>query len=151
MSLRQGTSADLSEIASLIRGLAEYEQLAHEIEWTDDTLHEGIFGAGSPAQVTLAIDDDTGTVAGFALWFQTFSTFRGDRGIWLEDLFVRPEFRGRGFGLELLTHLRSRTNGRVEWMVLDWNEPSIQFYEALGADPVDGWSRFRWLPNPQAE
>ncbi len=151
MSLRQGTPADLSEIASLIRGLAEYEQLAHEVEWTEDTLREGIFGSDSPVQVTLVIDDDTGTIAGFALWFQTFSTFRGDRGIWLEDLYVRPEFRGRGFGLELLTHLRSRTSGRVEWMVLDWNEPSIRFYEALGATPVDGWSRFRWLPNPDAK
>jgi GNAT superfamily N-acetyltransferase len=147
MSLRAATPADLPEIASLIRGLAEYEQLAHEVEWDEATLFEGIFGDGSPVQVTLAVDDDSGVVAGFALWFPTFSTFRGDRGIWLEDLFVRPEFRGKGFGLALLNDLRQRTRGRVEWMVLDWNEPSIKFYESLGATPVPGWSRFRWLPS----
>ncbi|MEA3021002.1 MAG: hypothetical protein QOI47_2526, partial [Actinomycetota bacterium] len=74
----------------------------------------------------------------------TFSTFLGVPGIWLEDLFVRPHLRGRGFGLGLLQTLRSMTGGRVEWAVLDWNEPSIQFYEALGARPVEGWTRYRW-------
>jgi GNAT superfamily N-acetyltransferase len=145
MSLRDATPDDLHHIAALIRGLAEYEQLAHEVVWTEDSLREGVFGEGSPVRVTLAIDDVSAAVAGFALWFPTFSTFRGDRGIWLEDLFVRPEHRGKGFGLELLNDLRTRTEGRVEWMVLDWNEPSIRFYESLGAETVPGWSRFRWL------
>ncbi len=145
MSLRDATPDDLHSIAALIRGLAEYEQLAHEVVWTEDSLRDGMFGEGSPVRVTLAIDDVNGSVAGFALWFPTFSTFRGDRGIWLEDLFVRPEHRGMGFGLALLNDLRTRTAGRVEWMVLDWNEPSIRFYESLGAETVPGWSRFRWL------
>jgi GNAT superfamily N-acetyltransferase len=145
MSLRLATPDDLPEIAALIRGLAEYERLAHEVTWDEERLATGIFGHGSPVTVTLAIDDATGAVAGFALWFQTFSTFRGDRGIWLEDLFVRPEYRGQGFGLALLNDLRARTPGRVEWMVLDWNEPSIAFYESLGATPVPGWTRFRWV------
>ena len=145
MTLRDATVEDSQVIGELIRGLAEYEKLAHEVVWTADELREGIFGAGSTTRVTLAIDDATGIVAGFALWFPTFSTFLAVRGIWLEDLFVRPEFRGRGFGLELLQDLRSRTQGRVEWMVLDWNEPSIKFYESLGARPVAEWTRFRWM------
>ena len=85
-----------------------------------------------------------GEVAGFALYFTTFSTFRGDPGIWLEDLFVRPAFRKQGLGLALLQRLRDMTAGRVEWAVLDWNEPSIGFYQSLGARPVEGWTRYRW-------
>jgi GNAT superfamily N-acetyltransferase len=79
-----------------------------------------------------------------ALWFRTFSTFLGVPGIWLEDLFVRPAFRGRGLGRALLEDLFERSPGRVEWAVLDWNEPSIAFYRSLGAEPVDGWTRYRW-------
>ena len=81
---------------------------------------------------------------GFALWYRTFSTFLGRPGIWLEDLFVREEHRSRGYGRALLDALRSRTDGRVEWAVLDWNEPSIEFYQRLGARPVEGWTRYRW-------
>jgi GNAT superfamily N-acetyltransferase len=92
--------------------------------------------------VLLAEDDRA--IAGLALWFPTFSTFLGRPGIWLEDLFVRPPFRGRGHGLALLQELRSMTDGRVEWAVLDWNEPSIRFYESLGARAVHGWTRYRW-------
>lgn len=147
MILREATPNDISSIAELIRGLAEYEELAHEVVWDEASLSEGIFGEGSPVHVTLLIDEPSDTVAGFALWFQTFSTFRGDRGIWLEDLFVKPEHRGKGYGQALLKDLRDRTNGRVEWMVLDWNDPSIRFYESLGATTVPGWSRFRWLPS----
>ena len=84
-------------------------------------------------------------MAGFALWFRTFSTFLGRPGIWLEDLFVRPSSRGRGHGRALLDALRELTDGRVEWAVLDWNESSIAFYESLGARPVPGWTRYRWL------
>jgi GNAT superfamily N-acetyltransferase len=86
-------------------------------------------------------------MAGFALWFRTFSTFLGRSGIWLEDLFVRPEHRGRGLGKELITHLRTLTTGRVEWAVLDWNDPAIGFYQGLGAAPLDGWTTYRWSPS----
>lgn len=146
MSLRDATKDDLPIIGALIKGLAEYEHLADEVTWTEESLGASLFGSESSTRVTLAVDDESGEVAGLALWFPTFSTFRGDHGIWLEDLFVRPEFRGKGYGLALLQDLRARTNGRVEWMVLDWNEPSIKFYESLGAEVVPGWSRFRWLP-----
>lgn len=81
-----------------------------------------------------------------ALWFRTFSTWLGTSGIWLEDLFVRPEHRRHGYGLALLERLRTMTEGRVEWTVLDWNAPSIEFYRSLGAEPVEGWTRYRWLP-----
>jgi GNAT superfamily N-acetyltransferase len=104
-----------------------------------------LFSPGAVASVLIASPDDTpDAVAGMALWFPTFSTFLGTPGIWLEDLFVRPAFRGRGFGLALLQALRAMTDGRVEWAVLDWNEPSIRFYESLGARPVEGWTRYRW-------
>ncbi len=81
-----------------------------------------------------------------AMYFVTFSTWLGRPGLWLEDLFVRPEFRGEGLGRALLDAVRARTDGRVEWAVLDWNEPAIGFYRSLGAEPVEGWTRYRWLP-----
>ena len=83
-----------------------------------------------------------------ALWFPTFSTFLGRPGIWLEDLFVRPAHRGDGYGKALLTTLMAMSPGRVEWTVLDWNQPSIDFYHSLGAEPVDGWTRYRWVAPP---
>ena len=150
MTLRDATIEDLEIIGALIKGLAEYEKLSHEVVWTTDDLGAALFGPGSTTHVTLAIDDAAGAVAGMALWYPTFSTFRGDRGIWLEDLFVVPSFRGRGYGMELLNSLRARTKGRVEWVVLDWNEPSIKLYESLGAKPVPGWTRFRWLTEDEA-
>ena len=144
MTIRPATADDLPEIAALIHDLAIYEKLEHEIEWTGAAdLGETLFGP-SPAANVLMAETATGDVAGFALWFTTYSTFLGRRGIWLEDLFVRPEFRGGGFGKELLTTLMTMTDGRVEWAVLDWNEPSIAFYRSLGAEPVDGWTRYRW-------
>lgn len=145
MSIRSANVDDIETIGELIIGLAEYEELADEVVWTLPQLREQLFGPDSVCNVDLAIDDATDAVAGFALWYPTFSTFLGSSGIWLEDLFVKPEFRGGGHGLALLQTLRSRTSGRVEWSVLDWNEPSIRFYESLGAKPVDGWTRYRWL------
>ncbi len=145
MTLRDATAADVEIIGQLIEGLAEYEGLAHEVAWTVDDLRRQLFSGSSSTRVTLAVHDATGEVAGFALWFPTFSTFRGDHGIWLEDLFVKPQFRGNGYGQQLLAFLRASTTGRVEWMVLDWNEPSIAFYDALGATPVPGWTRYRWV------
>lgn len=145
MAIRDAVAADLAEIAALIRELAEYEELAHEIEWhADEHLAEHLFGPEPVARVLIAETDD-GAVAGMALWFPTFSTFLGRPGIWLEDLFVRPALRQRGFGRDLIGALRERTDGRVEWAVLDWNEPSIAFYRSLGARPVEGWTRYRWV------
>jgi GNAT superfamily N-acetyltransferase len=119
-----------------------------------DVVRRHLFGDEPVASVTLATADTDadgdrdgeGPVVGFALWFRTFSTFLGRPGIWLEDLFVRPEHRGKGYGAALLRDLRSRTDGRVEWAVLDWNRSAIEFYDALGARPVDGWTIYRWLP-----
>ena len=143
MPIRDARPDDLDEICALIRELAIYEKLEHEVVLDVATVAGHLFGTDPVAHVVMAETDD-GTVAGFALWYRTFSTFLGRPGIWLEDLFVRPEHRGAGFGRALLDALRSRTDGRVEWAVLDWNEPSIAFYQRLGARPVEGWTRYRW-------
>lgn len=143
MSIRRAVRSDLAVVGALIKGLADYERLAHEVVWTPAQLEASLFDEGV-ATVELAIDDRNDSVAGMALWYPTYSTFLGQSGIWLEDLFVLPEARGQGLGLALLQHLRSLTRGRIEWNVLDWNELSIAFYDALGARPVDGWTRYRW-------
>jgi GNAT superfamily N-acetyltransferase len=144
MALRPATIDDLDEIIALINDLAEYERAPEEVVLDRDVLARHLFGDDPAAGVTLAIDDDSAEVAGFALYFRTFSTWLGRPGLWLEDLFVRPEHRGKGYGLALLQHLRTLTDGRIEWAVLDWNTPSIEFYDALGAHPVPGWTRYRW-------
>lgn len=143
MPVRPATEDDFDDICALVRELADYERLAHEVAFDADTMRAHLFGADPAASVLMATTDD-GTVAGFALWFRTFSTFLGVPGIWLEDLFVRPEHRAHGHGKALLTTLRSMTEGRVEWAVLDWNERSIACYRELGATPVEGWTRYRW-------
>jgi GNAT superfamily N-acetyltransferase len=143
VTIRPAQPDDLGEICALIRELADYEELAHEVVLVEDEVGQWLFSDERVAHVLIAATDD-GAVAGMALWFPTFSTFLGKPGIWLEDLFVRPAFRGQGHGLALLQALRSMTDGRVEWNVLDWNEPSIRFYESLGARPVEGWTRYRW-------
>jgi GNAT superfamily N-acetyltransferase len=152
MPIRDARPDDIDEICALIRELADYEQLAHEVELDRDVVGRHLFGgddgSSAPAARVLIAESDTGDVAGFALWFPTFSTFLGRPGIWLEDLSVRPAFRGRGLGKALLLRLRELTDDRVEWAVLDWNTPSIGFYESLGARPVDGWTRYRWLRVP---
>ena len=141
MTIRPAQPDDLGEICALIRELADYEGLAHEVVLDEAEVGRWVFDE-RVASVLIA-ETDQGDVAGMALWFATFSTFLGRPGIWLEDLFVRPQHRGQGHGLALLQTLRSMTDGRVEWAVLDWNEPSIRFYESLGAKPVDGWTRYR--------
>lgn len=143
-TIRTASVEDAEAIVALISELAEYEELAHEAHATVELIRENIFGPVPAAQVLL-IETPEGDVAGMALWFTSFSTFLGRPGIWLEDLFVRPRFRGRGYGRALLDKLRSMTDGRVEWMVLDWNEPAKGFYDTLGARPVDGWTRYRWV------
>jgi GNAT superfamily N-acetyltransferase len=145
MIIREAVEADLPLILTLIRALAVYERLEHKVVATEDVLRESLFGA-RPYAETLIVEED-GEPFGFALFFHNFSTFIGRPGIYLEDLFVKPEARGRGYGKALLARLaaiaKERNCGRLEWSVLDWNEPSINFYKALGAVPLDDWTIFR--------
>jgi GNAT superfamily N-acetyltransferase len=137
--------ADVPVILELIRGLAEYEKLAHQVIATEERLQHSLFGEHPAAEVLLA--NYGPECAGFALFFPNYSTFLAQPGIYLEDLFVKPQFRGKGIGVALLARLASiavqRGCGRMEWEVLDWNEPSIGFYKKLGAVPLDDWTRFR--------
>ena len=132
-------------ILGFIRGLAEYEKLAHEVEATEESLRRSLFSARPDAEVVIAYVDDE--PAGFALFFHNYSTFLGQRGLYLEDLFVKPSFRGHGVGRRLLQHLAhlavERGCGRFEWWVLDWNAPAIRFYEGLGARPMSEWTVYR--------
>ena len=145
-TLRPAIPADVPVILRCIRGLAEYERLLHECQATEELLHETLFGAHRVAEVTLAFARDD-IPAGFALWFHSYSTFLARPGIYLEDLFVFPEFRGRGLGRQLLASLArtavQRRYGRVEWAVLDWNADAIAFYRSLGAVAMDEWTTFR--------
>jgi len=144
--IREAVEADLPLVASLIRELAEYERLLDQVTLTDDGLRDALFGERRYAEVVVA-EDPEGEPAGFALFFHNFSTFLGRPGIYLEDLFVRPRFRGAGIGRALLAHLAAlaveRGCGRLEWAVLDWNEAAIGFYRRLGARPTSGWSVYR--------
>jgi GNAT superfamily N-acetyltransferase len=128
-------------ILELIRGLAEYERLSHEVVATEAQIEASLFGPGPAAEVVIAWAGDR--AVGFALFFHNFSTFLGRRGIYLEDLFVVPEWRGRGVGRRLLTHLArlavERGCGRFEWSVLSWNEPAVGFYRKLGAEVMEDW------------
>ncbi len=145
LTIRPAVEADVPLILEFIRGLAEYERLAHEVVATEELLHQWLFGPRPVAEVLVAELDEA--PAGFALYFHNFSTFLGRPGIYLEDLFVRPEFRGRGVGIRLLGELArlavARGCGRLEWSVLDWNEAAIGFYRALGAVAQDEWTVFR--------
>lgn len=140
--LRQAEVADIPQILAFIRELAEYEKLAHEAVAEEATLAAQLFGDQPAAEVVIAEVDRQ--PAGFALFFHNFSTFLGQRGLYLEDLFVRPAFRGLGLGRELMAHLArlalERGCGRFEWSVLDWNAPAIAFYRELGALPQDEWT-----------
>lgn len=145
LTIRPATPQDAPLIVSLVAELAEYEKLAHEALATETDIRRDLF-APQP-RVFCEIADWDGAPAGLALWFYTYSTFQGRHGIWLEDLYVRPEARGRGIGKALLVHLARRcvaeSLGRLEWWVLDWNEPSIAFYEAHGAVLQDEWTKCR--------
>jgi GNAT superfamily N-acetyltransferase len=146
MTVRPTRPDDVATVVGLVRELAAYEQAEHEALMTPDQLHAALFG-DRPALFGHVAEAPDGSVAGFALWFLTFSTWRGTHGIHLEDLYVRPGHRGSGFGRELLRTLAeecvSRGFSRLEWAVLDWNTPSIEFYRAAGAVPMDGWTTFR--------
>jgi GNAT superfamily N-acetyltransferase len=145
LSIRHATRADLPLIAQFIRDLADYERLAHEVRFDEAVLGDRLFGTRPYAEVLIGELD--GTPQGFALFFHNFSTFEGKPGVYLEDLFVRPEARGSGLGKALLAALAQiaieRDCARLEWWVLDWNDPAIQFYKKLGAKPMDEWTTFR--------
>ncbi len=144
-TIRPATPTDLPLIAQLIRALADYEKLAHEVRFDEAALGEKLFGARPYAEVLIGEVD--GLPQGFALFFHNFSTFEGKPGIYLEDLFVRPEARGAGLGRALLAQLAKlaveRDCARLEWWVLDWNAPAIGFYRALGARPMEEWTTMR--------
>jgi GNAT superfamily N-acetyltransferase len=148
--IRAATAADLPAIAGLIRALAEYEKLAHAVTLDEGRLREHLFGPRPYAEALLA--EDAGAIVGFALFFHNYSTFRGRPGLYLEDLFVIPEYRGRGHGKALLAALArlavERGCARLEWSVLDWNAPAIGFYRKLGAVPLDEWTVYRLTDEP---
>jgi GNAT superfamily N-acetyltransferase len=143
--VREASAEDVPLILTLIGELAEYERLSHEEVATEDALQEWLFGEKPVADVLIA--EQGAEAVGFALFFHTFSTFLGRPGIYLEDLYVRPAFRGRGVGKTMLMHLARLAKecgcGRLEWSVLDWNEPSIRVYESLGAVAMDDWTVYR--------
>ena len=145
MTIRPGTEADLEVIEELIRALADYERLSDEVVMDAALLRRNLFGEHPFAEVLIAEEGDV--PAGFALFFHNFSTFVGRPGIYLEDLFVKPEHRGKGYGKALLARLAKiavdRECGRLEWAVLDWNRPAIGFYQGLGARPNDEWTVYR--------
>jgi GNAT superfamily N-acetyltransferase len=139
------TEHDVPQILELIRGLAEYERLSHVCEATEDRLRSTLFGERPAAEVLLIYED--AECVGFAVFFTNYSTFLARPGLYLEDLFVKPHARRRGIGLKILKRLaaiaRERDYGRMEWSVLDWNQPAINFYKKLGAVPLDDWTLFR--------
>ena len=143
--IRLAQPGDAPTILALIRDLAEYERAPHEVVATEEQLRKNLFGPRPAAEVLLG--EEAGEPVCFALFFHNFSTWMGRRGLYLEDLFVNPAVRGRGYGRALLVRLaqiaRERECGRMEWAVLDWNEPAIQFYRKLGARPNDDWTIFR--------
>jgi GNAT superfamily N-acetyltransferase len=156
LNIRPAAPGDGALIHALVAALADYERLAHQIEATPGHFEAALFGPSPRVFCDIAEwqADGRRETAGLALWFYSFSTFRGCHGIYLEDLFVRPEQRGRGIGRALLAGLARRcvaeSLGRLEWSVLDWNEPALGFYRALGAQPMDEWTVYRLTGEPLA-
>jgi GNAT superfamily N-acetyltransferase len=141
--IRPAVEEDVPELVAMIRELAEYEHLSENVKITEDDLVRTLFGPDAFVFDSV-IEDDNGTLAAHALWYRTFSTFLGQPGIWLEDIYVRPDHRRRGLATTLLHHLREQTQGRIEWEVLEWNQPALDFYQRLGARPMGGWTLYRW-------
>ena len=143
--IRPATESDVPLLLSLIRQLADYERLTHQVVTDEATLRESLFGENPGAEALIGEVD--GEPAGFVIFFHNFSTFLGRRGLYLEDLFVLPRFRRNGLGKAFLAHLArvavERGSGRFEWAVLDWNQPAIDFYRSLGAEPQEDWTIFR--------
>ncbi len=152
LEIRPARPGEEGLVLSFIRTLADYEKLAHEVEASEADLRQGLFGPQPRCHCDVAFWN--GAPAGFALWFYNFSTFAGKAGIYLEDLFVEPHLRGHGIGKALLRTLARRCVDeglpRLQWWVLDWNEPSIAVYKALGAKPMDEWTVFR-VSGPELE
>jgi GNAT superfamily N-acetyltransferase len=150
LHIRVATESDVPLILDFIRRLAVYERLADRVVATEESLRRTLFG--NPRFAEVLIGEEAGSPVGFALFFHNYSTFLARPGVYLEDLFVRDEFRGRGYGKALLARLAQiaveRGCGRVEWAVLDWNEPAIGFYKSLGAIPQDDWTVFRLTGEP---
>jgi GNAT superfamily N-acetyltransferase len=142
---RAATARDVPVILSLIKELAEYEHLSHEVVATEEGLEKTLFGPKSFAEVLLA--EAKGEACGFCLFFHNYSTFLARPGLYIEDIFVKPHYRGRGVGKTLFAHMqriaRDRDCGRMEWWVLDWNQPAIDFYTGIGAKPMDEWTVYR--------
>ncbi|MFI6904966.1 GNAT family N-acetyltransferase [Nonomuraea sp. NPDC050394] len=148
--IRPATPDDVSEILAMVAELADYEKVPHEARATEEQLRTALFGERPAAFAHVA--EHEGRLAGFALWFLSFSTWRGVHGIYLEDLYVRPQHRGGGYGRALLAELAKicvdRGYQRLEWSVLDWNAPAIGFYKKLGAIPMDEWTVYRLTDEP---
>lgn len=145
MTVRPARRDDVDEITAMVLEHAAFEGASHRCHFEKEGAAAALFGDEAILHALVAHPgDEPGLVAGFALWYPTFSSWAGTAGIWLEDLFVRPDYRRLGLGRELLEDLRGRTRGRLEWDVLDGNEGAWRFYESLGAAPVEGWTRFRW-------
>jgi GNAT superfamily N-acetyltransferase len=144
-TIRPAVAADAPAILACVRGIAEYEKLSHQVAATEESIRESLFGAQPAAETLIAHAGDH--VAGFAVFFPTYSTFLARRGLWLEDIFVFPRWRGRGLGRRLFQAVArlaaERGCGRFEWAVLDWNEPAIRFYERAGARRHQGWTIYR--------
>jgi GNAT superfamily N-acetyltransferase len=143
--IRDAVAADIPIVLQLIRDLATYERAPNDVVATEENLHEVLFGAEPAAKVVIAFENTE--PVGFAVYFFNFSTWLGRPGLYLEDLFVKPDMRGRGYGRALLVHLAKiacdRNCGRMEWAVLNWNEPAIEFYKTIGAVPLEEWRVFR--------
>src|SRR3974390_919113 len=141
LTIHRARTDEVPLVLSLVRELAEYEKLSHEVDATEATIAQALFG--NPPLLFCAIAEWNGEPAGFAVWFLNFSTFRGRHGLYVEALFVRPQFRGRGIGKALMARLAGRCVeqklARFEWAVLDWNAPSIAFYKSIGAQIMDEW------------
>ena len=142
--IRPAVEADVPELVAMIRELAEFEHLSDQVQITEDDLARTLFGPDAVVHDSV-VEDGAGGLAAHALWYRTFSTFLGKTGIWLEDLYVRPEHRRRGHAGALMAHLRQLTDGRLEWEVLEWNTTAIDFYQRLGARPMGGWTHYRWF------
>jgi GNAT superfamily N-acetyltransferase len=145
LTIRPATILDTSTLLDLIRGLAEYERLSHLVTATEATLEDALFGARPGGEALIGFEGDIPVA--FAVFFHNFSTFLGKRGLWLEDIFVKPEYRRSGYGRALFLHVAriayERGCGRFEWAALDWNEPAIRFYKSMGAVALDDWTIFR--------
>ena len=143
--IRPAVEADVPELVAMIRELAEFENLTDQVSITEDDPRPHALRArgGGPRLGGRGRRRRTGS--GTRLWYRTFSTFLGKTGIWLEDIYVRPEHRRQGYASQLLTRLRQETEGRLEWEVLEWNAPAMDFYQRLGARPMAGWTRYRWF------